>query len=87
MAARTQLRRDDFQAGTFRGDLHLLLSERIHDRGSDLGWGRHVHGTVHRHRVTGDHRTYLKDHLAETALTLGRILDSPGDEAGQAVSR
>jgi len=87
MAARTQLRRDDFQAGTFRGDLHLLLSERIYDRGGDLGWGRHVEGTVHRHRVTGDHRTYLKEHLSETAGTLGRLLGAPAAEDGQAVSR
>jgi amino acid adenylation domain-containing protein len=75
MAARTLLRRVDFRPNVFRGDLHLVLSARIHDRGTDLGWGRYVTGSVRIHRVEGDHRSYLQEHLLHTAATVRKLLD------------
>jgi len=75
MAARTLLRREDFRPAVFRGDLHLVLSARIHDRGTDLGWGRFVTGSVRIHRVEGDHRSYLQEHLVHTAAMVRKILD------------
>lgn len=74
MAARTMLRREMFSPGLFRGDLHLVMSGRVFDRGSDLGWARHVEGKVHLHRAEGDHRTYLKEELEATASILKGIL-------------
>lgn len=76
MAARTLLRRESFQPGIFRGDLHLVMSGKVFDRGTDLGWGRQVEGRVHLHRTEGDHRSYLKERLDATASILQGILSA-----------
>jgi hypothetical protein len=74
MAARTMLRHEMFCPGVFRGDLHLVMSGKVFNRGTDLGWSKHVAGMIHLHRVRGDHRTYLKEELDATASILKGIL-------------
>jgi thioesterase domain-containing protein len=41
-------------------------------------WQKYVAGMVHVHHVEGDHRSYLKEKLVDTAKTIGRILAGTG---------
>jgi hypothetical protein len=41
-------------------------------------WQRHVEVSVHVHRVEGDHSSYLREKLVDTAKAIGRILDGDG---------
>jgi len=76
MVARTYLRLEQYKPSKLNGDLHLVMSSQIYQRGSDLGWSRYVSGHVYRHRVEGDHRSYLREWLGTTAATLRAILQS-----------
>ena len=72
MAARTWLRREDFRPERFKGKVLLILSERIFARGGMRGWERHVDGIIEVSKGRGDHRSYLREHVRETALVIRR---------------
>jgi acyl-coenzyme A synthetase/AMP-(fatty) acid ligase/thioesterase domain-containing protein len=75
MSARIDIRQNFLIRSAFKGDLHMLLSEDFPEDLGSIGWERHINGAVHIHRVTGDHRSYLKEHLAATASVIRRILE------------
>jgi thioesterase domain-containing protein len=74
MAARTWLRREDFRPERFKGRVLLILSERIFARGGMRGWERHVDGIIEVRKGRGDHRSYLREHVRETALVIRRSI-------------
>ena len=74
MTARAHLRNVLYKPDTFNGDIHLVLSEKIYARGTDLGWVSLVNGKVHIHKAIGDHGTYLKEHLDKTADIIKNII-------------
>ncbi|MFN7280662.1 MAG: hypothetical protein ACK5VH_10920 [bacterium] len=74
MAARTWLRREDFRPERFKGKVLLILSERIFARGGMRGWERHVDGIIEVRKGRGDHRSYLREHVRETALVIRRSI-------------
>jgi amino acid adenylation domain-containing protein len=75
MAARTWLRREAYQAERFKGRVMLILSEKIYARGGTRGWDRQVDGVVEVRRATGDHRSYLREHLTETSQVIRRSIE------------
>lgn len=75
MAARSFLRRELFHPGVFRGDVHVVMSSRIHSRKPSGGWERHTAGNVLSHRTEGDHRSYLGDLLRKTSTIIKDILE------------
>ena len=75
MSARIDIRRNFSIRSKFRGSLHLLLSDEFPEDLGSIGWEHHVDGNVHVHRVEGDHRSYLKENLFETATVIRQILE------------
>lgn len=75
MSARIDIRRNFSIRSKFRGVIHLLLSEEFPEGLGGIGWEHHVDGNVHVHRVEGDHRSYLKENLFETATVIRQILE------------
>lgn len=75
MAGRTWLRREAYQAERFKGRVMLILSEKIYARGGTRGWDRQVDGVVEVRRATGDHRSYLREHLTETSQVIRRSIE------------
>lgn len=74
MDARREIRSNHVMPHAFKGDIHLLASEGFLKQGSVSGWEKHVDGHVHIHAVEGDHSSYLKERLTETALEIRKIL-------------
>jgi amino acid adenylation domain-containing protein len=78
MSARRELRSAYDVPAKFEGQVHVIVSSEFKRDGRSPGWQRHVEGPVQVHRVEGDHGSYLKERLADTAKTIGRILDGDG---------
>jgi amino acid adenylation domain-containing protein len=74
MAARTWLRRESFKPGRFNGRIMLILSEKIYARGGMRGWDRYVDGIIEVRPGKGDHRSYLREHIEETAMVVSRAI-------------
>jgi surfactin synthase thioesterase subunit len=86
MAARTWLRRESFKPARFNGRIMLILSEKIYARGGMRGWDRYVDGIIEVRPGKGDHRSYLREHIEETAMVvssaIGKLIQSfraPGE--------
>lgn len=74
-AARAWLRRESFQPGRFKGRIILILSERIYARGGMRGWERHVDGMIEVRKGRGNHQSYLKEHLLDTAQVIRKSIE------------
>ena len=78
MSARREVRSEYVVPAKFAGPVHVIVSSEFLVDGRRPVWQRHVEGSVHVHRVEGDHSSYLREKLVDTAKTIGRILDGDG---------
>ena len=75
MAARSYVRREAFKPGRFNGPLHLIRSRLMHLRNPTGGWERWHQGKLTAHAASGDHQSYLREDLQQTAAVLSDILN------------
>ena len=78
MTARYKIRRECYIPEPFKGEIHLVFSGKAPDDNSNTGWEDCVDGMIHVHCVKGDHKSYLKENLSESAEVIGRILEGKG---------
>ena len=75
MAARSYVRREAFKPGRFNGPLHIIRSRLMHLRNPTGGWERWHLGELAVHTASGDHQSYLREDLQQTASVLSDILN------------
>ena len=78
MSARREIRRSFDVPVKYEGQVHMIVLGNVRKDERRPEWQKYVAGMVHVHHVDGDHRSYLKEKLVDTAKTIGRILAGTG---------
>ena len=64
-----------YRPKAYTGPISMIVSEEYFQRHPTLGWSPFVAGErVHVHRVPGDHESYIREHVRDTALQLQHCL-------------
>jgi thioesterase domain-containing protein len=73
----------NWEPSPVRSSLHLLYSSTFPERQTiSKRWRRFAKGSVKVHQVRGDHHSYLREDLAETATLLNHILRATESASG-----
>jgi len=64
-----------YQPKNYCGDMVLLVSEDMYDQYGTLGWEHIVIGNLDVRRVPGDHQSYIREHVRDTAAILRACLE------------
>jgi hypothetical protein len=75
MDARRTIRSNHVIPHMLKGDMHIVASQDFLKQRRSTGWEKHVNGNIHIHDVEGNHSSYLKEKLTETAYALRKILE------------
>ena len=78
MSARREVRIAFDVPVKYEGQVHMIVIGSVRKNGSSPEWQKYVAGKVHVHHVDGDHSSYLKEKLVDTAKTIGMILAGDG---------
>ena len=69
-----RLRLREHKPKPYEGRLHLFVNEQWHRRDPELGWRKLVCGGLEVHKLPGNHRTYIRDHVQVAAEQLRKCL-------------
>jgi len=64
----------------YGGQVHVLVNEEYYTRDRTLGWGKLALKGLAIHKLPGNHDTYLREHVKDTAQELRLCLDTAASE-------
>jgi hypothetical protein len=60
----------------YDGQVHILVNEEYYTRDRTLGWGKLALKGLEIHKLPGNHDTYIREHVKDTAQELRLCLDT-----------
>jgi hypothetical protein len=66
-----------YRAKPYGGQVHLILSQQMTGGGLEADWGRVARGGLSVIPVPGNHESYIRTHIDETAIAFRDILADP----------
>jgi thioesterase domain-containing protein len=64
----------------YDGQVHVLVNEEYYTRDRTLGWGKLALKGLEIHKLPGNHDTYIREHVKDTAQELRLCLDTAASE-------
>ena len=64
----------------YGGQVHVLVNEEYYTRDRTLGWGKLALKGLEIHKLPGNHDTYIREHVKDTAQELRLCLDTAASE-------
>lgn len=64
----------------YDGQVHVLVNEEYYTRDRTLGWGKLALKGLEIHKLPGNHHTYIREHVKDTARELRLCLDTAASE-------
>jgi thioesterase domain-containing protein len=64
-----------FHPKPYEGDVAIIISETLYQNDPTLGWKKLVPKGLNIHPVSGDHFTYIREHVAESGLKLRECIE------------